>query len=380
MRSTRLRNLVISVMGSVAVSTILWRAFLRLGWFPVGTIGCALAVLWIGAWRAWSLGTAGLERIAIWATTLLGLIVTGLSYIWILGTPGDYLTALFLLGPIVFLIIEWPRSDQRCILALSVLVPVHAILLLTLPVSYRLLDLSNGDIGVIMYPHFVFWRAGPNSVLLRGEFGTSDRAVVFHVNTSANRDVLNYVDSRSLIFDRNLIAVLRMLPSTPWRRRVLASLRDHRNLARVHQGMLLVFLKERGYPDEMGAVDWWSRYGHVFEPQYDAREASQLVSRWVVNIEMSNDNPSAFPPALGRQLDAAIYQENGRGDRGFSKAFHELRDNLPGVFQGSSWLGWPTVDQRPDTMKEASSLDKIEVGAEKGIRTFLLAGEGREAK
>jgi len=145
-----------------------------------------------------------------------------------------------------------------------------------------------------------------------------------------------------MLFRDCLIDVLAMLPSEDARRQVLNCLTARENMLRAHQGMLLAYLYEVGYPSGDAADRWWNQHADLFRIVEDPDEAARLVVNWAERVNVTLELSRGEPPLceLKRQYRAVANLIGGRGDHRFGEAYEKTRDGASGVERLSSAGTW----------------------------------------
>lgn len=214
------------------------------------------------------------------------------------------LTGFFLV--IVFASLGFPENTQAfvwlamvVVLCLASLVDrfwyVSAFLLATLFLlvlvgheSNHIVDIRGGRQGIEIRPgEFRFSRTGPNTRLLEEFLGPLapewSGADIRHMSFWFGRwkDGDERFHTRSIIYREYLPDLLDLLPHREARVQVLECSTDPNNLVKLHQEMLLVAVKELGYPPGYDAHTWWDKHNKLFVAESVPRNAVMLAGGWV---------------------------------------------------------------------------------------------------
>lgn len=222
--------------------------------------------------------------------------------------------------------------------------------------SSHLQDVRGGREGVRLFPGLRFGRDGPNTALLERLLGPLEAEWRHQAIRSMLlidwRDGNERVNSRSLIRRDDYSEILAMLPDDAARRQVSACLTDARNLARVHQGLLLACLKALGYPAGHDATSWWAAHAWAFARIPDPEEAAAFVHGWTHAAR----GFGARDATIASQLRAVEYQERGSwgGDLELGRAFYDLEravlvdGDAAARLAAREWIVWWPEHRRPD--------------------------------
>jgi hypothetical protein len=354
--------------------------------FGVGTlfgvillVGCILSGLRIGISSTLALcvplGILGFQILASrafatrtpvksWAPTALCTLLALLTAL--IATPNDSKTWICLFGgaawSLVFVAIR--RGKARKLFMIPIGVQVLLLLCCLLPGCIPFLevasiqDVRGGRTGIKVVG-LRFRTSEQNTALLEEYLGPLEPQWEHQSLISPPaRDGNERVNSRSIIRDVELPAILAMLPDHAARRLVLKCLTDPRNKLRVHQGMLLVALYTLDYPPGYNARSWWKQHSHLFCVEDYPYRAVKVIWGWRHRIEESTpihgeEQDQQRYRGIWRQCQAADYQERGSwgGDSGVGEAFvrlertirklPNLEDNLP--VHGIAW--WPKASR-----------------------------------
>jgi hypothetical protein len=284
-----------------------WRIVASRFW-PVLACGGLLAVVRLKGVRPLdSASSAALAGGALWSLAL----AASPRRIWRWLAPAPLAGFAYLLA-----CASWPQSIERFVRGV--------------PGSVLLQDVRGGRDGVRLFGDFSYSWPGPNTALIERSLGAVEPEWEGRWYSSRGYAGMDErVNRRSIIREANLPEILAMLPSDEARRQALECVTTPKNLARVHQGLLLVSLKTLGYPAGHDAESWWRRHAAVYRIVEDGDEASQLVLGWRQAIEHCLAEADARSPraplyAVRQQLDAALNQEFGTwgGDDEFSEAYY----------------------------------------------------------
>lgn len=244
---------------------------------------------------------------AIWSLAL----VSAERRAWRVLAPAPLFVFVHLL-----LCIAWPQRMERFIRGV--------------PGSVLLQDVRGGRNGIQLLYDFSYTWPGANTALIGSYLGPVEPEWEGQWYLSLGyAGFEERVNRQSILRKADLPAILAMLPSDAARRQALACVANPKNLARVHQGLLLVSLKTFRYRDSENAEEWWKRHATDFRAAENADEAAKLVFGWRVEIAKLLTADEAPAPdsrqfAVWQQLDAALNQEMGMwgGDGAFSEAYY----------------------------------------------------------
>ena len=280
------------------------------------------------------------------AATTLAFGVCGISTVWVVlryGVPLDAwtwggLAVGVALGGTVWLGRSLKEQLVWALLPLAFQVYVHV------PWKrWSLRDDHRGRRGVLVCGGLRFGNPGPNTALLEALLGP--RQPEWRV--CSLRDGDERVHNRNPVMDPLFPEILAVLPHDEARRQVARCLIEPSNLARVHQGMLLVCLWELGYPEGVAPETWWDVHGQAFEIAQDPDVAVRRVWGW----REAATELAATHLRLGwfvrPQLHAVEHQE--LGSRGGDPEFAEARWAwiLREEAQSSS-VPWPPLGEGGD--------------------------------
>lgn len=240
------------------------------------------------------------------------------------GLPVDGWTWAVVLGVTAWSATAGPGQRLRALTPI-LLIAYHIFLFYSMD---ELFDTRGGRRGVRFWPTgLAFAQHGPNTRLLERSLGPLPpewRHGWKSINPlfGSIRDGDERVHQYSVIFREYLPDALARLPSDAARKQVLHCLTEPKNLLRVHQGLLLVCLKDWGYPPGMDAVSWWERHRPLFRVECDARQAVLTVAGWTALLM---ERPE-LPNDIRSQARVAEYQEwRGWGaDPEFRRTFIEM--------------------------------------------------------
>lgn len=284
-----------------------WRVVGRRFWAPAACGGLLAVVLARGVWPLDSAGGMALAGGVLWSVVL----ATAERRAWRALAPAPIVGFAYLLACAV-----WPLQMERFVRGV--------------PGSVALQDVRGGRNGVRLLDVFSYSWPGANTSLVERYLGPTEPEWEGQWYISRGYSGLEErVNRRSIIRRADLPAILALLPSDAARRQALACVTTPKNLARVHQGMLLVSLARFGFPPGVDAARWWRRHERQFRVIEDPDAASKLVFGWRQAVEQraaaaARGRPSSPDDAIGQQLDAAYHQELGMwgGDGDFADAYY----------------------------------------------------------
>ncbi len=284
-----------------------WRPLAQRCWSVVGCAGLLALILSCGVRPLGAAGGMALAGGVLWSLAL----VSAKRRAWRVLAPAPLLVFVYLL-----LCVAWPQRMERFIRGV--------------PGSVLLQDVRGGRNGIQLLFDFSYTWPGANTALIESYLGPVEpewEGQWYLSQGYAGSE--ERVNRQSILRKTDLPDILALLPSDAARRQALACMTNPKNLARVHQGLLLVSLKTFGYPDGENAEGWWKRHAADFRAVENADEAAKLVFGWRVEIAKlltADEAPAPDSPqfAVWQQLDAALNQELGMwgGDDDFSEAYH----------------------------------------------------------
>lgn len=239
------------------------------------------------------------------------------------GTPATIITYLALCGIILWtLLLAFPIHGRKRIL--FGLVPVLFFTYVFACEGEYIRDTHGGRNGFEIWP-LRFCQTGINTALLEQYLGKLEpqwkhagtRANIFTTIFTTIYGHGDRIDGRSIIRSPDLKDILALLPTHEARCQVLRCVTDRQNLARVHQGLLLVCLKEWGYPPGYDTAKWWKTNSHIFQPHkissYQSKEleAFLFLRELRSQVEKSPQYRWGDNSEIDRQLKAAALQEPG---------------------------------------------------------------------
>lgn len=165
--------------------------------------------------------------------------------------------------------------------------------------SDHLVDIRGGRRGIEIRPGEIrFSYAGENSRLLEDFLGPSKaewtHAHIRHMLFRDWRDGNERFHTRSIIFREYLPEILDLLPHRDARVQVLECSTDPNNIAKLHQEMLLLALKELGYPRGYDAQSWWDKHKVLFVSESNPTRAAVIFGGWVSKLETLLDEKTSL--------------------------------------------------------------------------------------
>lgn len=326
-------------------------------------VSCVAPLYWgiPAAWLAWRLVTEGLvacrsilrAAMSSWVPSVLvgaALILT--ACVLLLGwRPYNAETYMFLMGANLWQVFLlnfnfFPPGSFRRRVVLSAPLLALAYPLFWLTCGHEdmprfvpgggdyYVDFATDRHRVKLWPDLDFCKAGRNHALLRSHAPAGDdqwilKAVLGdgHVFGGGDR-----IDTKSVLLRPMLPSILAMLPSDDARHVVILALADRKNLARVHQGLLLTCLACAGPPAGEAEDDWWATHRKVFVSVSDPSKAAGLAFEMAKEVDrrrsderlMMNEEAEV---QLRVRLRAAWWHEHDFYDEDFATEFLRLRQD-----------------------------------------------------
>lgn len=280
------------------------------------------------------------RRVFVASMLYLGNVV---GTICLIGYPASVASLLFLFSPIAWfaaLIAITPRFRKLSLCLPLVLVPLACLARYSGTVY---VDTARSRLGTPIFPGFIYASLTDNYLMLVKYLGNAEpqwTCWFYSISRGGNDPVVVHL----AVFQPWLNSALGMLPTEKARHDVLTALTDKKNLARMHQTLLLHCLVVKGFPQGYDADKWWKKHEQFFKSFAQPNEAARAVWGWADKV--GNFKNIMHPQnEKDNELEATL-RATQSAERGRSSQFDPLAEQILTISPtlGQSNLGVDSIE------------------------------------